>query len=415
MERITVKEAADKWHITPRRVQELCKKGRIPGALRFGLAWMIPASAPRPLDGRSKVGKEAWEDPASHHPLVRRTPFLNMTDLYSTPGTADECITSLSYHPEAQQLFTAEIAYSRGKIDQVYEHATYFLEQRSGFYAMLSGGMLLGLVAMWKGDAALWQKAKQHMYEAPWKDENDRDIILLSIASTDLSVRNTKDFPDWFYRGRFEHLPADAYPAARVFYVKYLLVFAQELAAGHFRLEDVTGLGLMRSLPFIIEPMIAQAVAEKTLLSEIYLRLLCSIAYHQTGDDGNAAFHLDKAIGLCLADQLYGPLVEHRRQLGLFLDERLLLADSNFAKKVKELHKVLHDGWVTLHNAVTQSNITSKLSDREREIVRLAAFGLTDEQIATSLHVSKSTVKSMIQTARNKTGIIDRSAFGAYI
>ncbi len=415
MEQITAKEAAEKWNITARRVQELCKKGLIPGAQKFGPNWTIPAETARPIDGRSKAGKAAKQNPDAHRPLVRRSPFLDMTDLYNTPGSANECIDALAYHPEAQALFAAEIAYSRGEIDKVYERATYFLEQRSGFYAMISGGMLLGLVAMWKGDINLWHQAKKHMYKAPWKDENDRDIIALSIASTDLSIRNTRDFPDWFYRGRFEHLPADAHPAARVFYIKYLLIYAQELAAGQLHLEDVTGLGLMRSHPFIMEPMIAQAVAEKTVMAEIYLRLLCAITYHQTGDNTNAAFHLDRAIKLCLPDRLYGPLVEHRRQLGLFLDERLLLIDPEAAKKVKELHKKLHKGWVNIHNAIMENTISAKLSDREREVARLAAFGLSDDQIATQLHITKSSVKSMIQMARNKTGVKDRKSFGAYI
>ncbi len=410
---ITAQQAAKKWKMSTRNVQDLCRRGRVPGAEHWGVAWMIPADAERPADARRKENKAQRE--AEKPPLIRKSPFLDMTDLYNTPGTADDVIASLAYHPEAQHLFAAEIAYSRGEIDKVYEHATYFLEQHSGFYTVISGGMLLGLVAMWKGDVALWHKAKKHIYEAPWKDEKDRDIISLSIASTDLSIRDSRDFPDWFYRGRFDNLPVDSHPAARVFYIKYLIVFAQELAAGHICLEDVTGLGLMRSQPFIMEPMIAQAVAEKTIMAEIYLRLLCTIAYHQTGDDINAAFHLDRAIKLCLADRLYGPLVEHRRQLGLFLDERLLLIDPDAAKKVKELHKILHEGWVKLHNAVMENNITSKLSDREREIVRLAAFNLSDEQIANYLHISKSTVKSMIQTARNKTGIIDRSEFGTYI
>ncbi len=415
MERITVREAAEKWKITARRVQELCKMGLIPGAEKFGHNWTIPADIARPLDGRSKAGKAAKKDPDAYRALVRRSPFLDMTDLYNTPGTADAVIASLAYHAEARALFQAEIAYSRGEIDKVYERANYFLEQRNGFYAMISGGMLLGLVAMWKGDINLWHQAKKHMYEAPWKGENDRDIIALSIASTDLSIRNTRDFPEWFYRGRFEHLPADAHPAARVFYIKYLLIYAQELAAGQFYLEDVTGLGLMRSHPFIMEPMIAQAVADKTVMVEIYLRLLCAITYHQTGDDTNAVFHLDRAIKLCLPDRLYGPLVEHRRQLGLFLDERLLLIDPEAAKKVKELHKKLHEGWVKIHNAVMEDNISAKLSDREREVARLAAFGLSDNQIAEQLHITKSSVKSMIQMARNKTGVKDRKDFGAYI
>ncbi len=415
MEYIKIEEAASKWGLSVRRTQDLCKMGRVHGAKRFGTNWMIPSDAERPTDGRRKAGKSEKDNPVQHLSLVRKSPFLDMTDLYNTPGTADKVIESLAYHPEAQALFSAEIAYSRGEIDKVYEQAKFFLEKRDGFYAVISGGMLLGLVAMWRGDINLWHQAKIHLYGAPWEDENDRDIIALSVASTDLSIRSTNDFPNWFYRGRFEHLPADAHPAARVFYIKYLFIYAQELATGKLQMDNVSGLGLMRSQPFIIEPMISQAVVDKTVMAEIYLRLLCSITYYQTGDEVNAAFHLDRAIKLCLADGLYGPLVEHRRQLGLFLDARLLLIEPQAAKKVKELHKVLHDGWVKIHNAVMKDDISSKLSNREREVARFMAFGFTDDQIASQLQITKSSVKSIVQMVRNKTGIKDRNGFGAYI
>ena len=36
MEYITVKQAAEKWGVTPRRVQILCAEERIKGAYRFG-------------------------------------------------------------------------------------------------------------------------------------------------------------------------------------------------------------------------------------------------------------------------------------------------------------------------------------------------------------------------------------------
>ena len=57
MSGLTTKEAAEKWGVTPRQVQLLCAKGRIPGALRFGHAWIIPADAPKPSDGRRKKVK----------------------------------------------------------------------------------------------------------------------------------------------------------------------------------------------------------------------------------------------------------------------------------------------------------------------------------------------------------------------
>lgn len=412
MEYINIEEASKRWGLSIRRIQDLCKLGKVQGAKKFGANWMVPSDAQRPLDGRSKTARQSS---ASVRPLIRKSPFLDMTDLYNTPGSADEVISSLSHHPEAQELFSAEIAYSRGQIDKVYTHARHILDQHSGFYAMLSGGMLLALVAMWNGDTELWKMAKKHIYEAPWKDENDRDIIALSIAATDLSIRNTDDFPLWFSVGRFDRLPADSHPAARIYYIKHLLIYAQQLASGHSSLEDAPSRSLLKALPFVIEPMIAQAVVERTVMAEIYLRLLCSVAYHQTGDKTNASFHLDKAITLCLADRLYGPLVEHRRQLGLFLDERLLLISPESVKKVKDLHKILHEGWVALHNSIMENNISSSLSDREREVARLVAFGLSDEQIASHLHITKASVKSMIQMARNKTGIKSREDFRAYI
>lgn len=415
MDKQTVQETAKKWGLSARQVQVLCQKGKIPGAVLFGKNWMIPADAKRPPDGRSKAARAAKYDGTVPQPLIRKSPFLDMTDLYHTPGTADQVIESLSEHPEAQYLFAAEIAYSRGQIDTVYDCAQTILAQETGFYAMISGGMLLALVAMWKGDINLWHQAKKHIYDAPWKDKNDRDIIALSIAATDLSIRNTKDFPDWFYRGRFDHLPADAHPAARVYYVKQLLIYAQELATGQFRLEDVNGLGLIRTLPFIVEPMIAQAVVEKTVMTEIYLRLLCAISYHQTGDDSNAALHLDKAIRLCLADGFYGPLVEHRSQLGLFLDDRIAGIDPEALKKVKLLHKQLHSGWTKLHNAVLDRTVHEALTIREREVARLAAYGLTNAEIAGQLRLSSHTVNSLLNAAKNKIGIGNRAELGGYI
>lgn len=52
MEFMTAKVAAEKWGITPRRVQVLCAEDRIPGAWRLGNAWAIPINSVKPRDGR---------------------------------------------------------------------------------------------------------------------------------------------------------------------------------------------------------------------------------------------------------------------------------------------------------------------------------------------------------------------------
>lgn len=45
---ITVQEAAQKWGITPRQVQILCKEERIIGATRMSRIWVIPENAKKP-------------------------------------------------------------------------------------------------------------------------------------------------------------------------------------------------------------------------------------------------------------------------------------------------------------------------------------------------------------------------------
>lgn len=415
MDYLKIEEIAAKWNLSVRRTQDLCRMGRIPGAKRFGTNWMIPADAVRPSDGRSKAGKAAKDGIPVNQPLLRRSPFLDMTDLYSTPGTAQQCIEALSSHPEAQALFEAEIAYSRGQIDRVYDHANYFLEKHTGLFAILAGGLLLSLCAMWRGDLQLWYKARQHILEAPWKDSTDRDIVLLTIAAADSAIRNTDNFPDWFIRGCFDNLPRDSHPAARVYYAKHLLISGQDLALGNVELYGVYGLGLLKIMPYIVEPMISQMVVDKVIMAEIYLRLLVTVAYHQYGEDSRAAEHLDKAIRLCLPDRLYGPLAEHRRQLGSFLDNRLAMIDPEALKQVKVLHKQLHAGWTKLHNAVLDRQVQVTLTNREREVTRLAAFGMTDAQIAAQLHLSESSVKAAIRTAKNKTGVNSRKELADFI
>lgn len=415
MDMLTAAKMAEKWGVSLRTVQNWCNQGKLPGAQRFGTSWMIPAQAERPRDRRSKAARYAAEEVFPPHRLLRKSPFLDMTDLYTEPGTADRCVQRLAEYPEEQALLAAEIAYSRGQIDDVYAQARIFLDSNSAFYAVIAGGMLLALVAMWEGDIHLWNEAHRHILEAPCHNDTDRDIVGLSLAATDSAIRDTDKFPEWFTRGRFSNLPRDAHPAAWVYYAKHLLLSAQDLAMGNVKLEGVSGISLLKIMPYIVEPMIATVAAEKIIMAEIYLRLLVAIAYRQHGDDLRAAEHLDKAILLCLPDRLYGPLVEHRRQLGPFLDDRLALIDPEALRQVKLLHKKLHAGWTKLHNAVLDRHVQAAMTNREREVARLTAYGLTDSQIARQLHISESSVKAAIRTAKNKTGVNSRRELTEFI
>lgn len=51
---MTVKQAAEKWGISDRRIRVLCSEGKIAGAYQEGRGWKIPIDAVKPADGRYK-------------------------------------------------------------------------------------------------------------------------------------------------------------------------------------------------------------------------------------------------------------------------------------------------------------------------------------------------------------------------
>ena len=74
---ITVQSAAQKWNITPRRVQILCTDGRIEGAVKKSGIWLIPSTTQKPMR-QNKLSKNQT-----------RKNNLNVLSLFSGCGGMD--------------------------------------------------------------------------------------------------------------------------------------------------------------------------------------------------------------------------------------------------------------------------------------------------------------------------------------
>lgn len=57
MKYLSIRQTAEKWGISGRRIQRLCGEGRISGATKIGSYWAVPADAEKPKDERIKNGK----------------------------------------------------------------------------------------------------------------------------------------------------------------------------------------------------------------------------------------------------------------------------------------------------------------------------------------------------------------------
>ncbi len=58
---MTVKQAAEQWGISDRRIRVLCAEGKIPGAYQEGRGWKIPTDAEKSADGRYKSKESVLE------------------------------------------------------------------------------------------------------------------------------------------------------------------------------------------------------------------------------------------------------------------------------------------------------------------------------------------------------------------
>lgn len=68
MNYISAKEAAEKWQISQRRVAVLCSENRINGVMMVGNSWIIPATATKPKDARTK---EASSEQTNAKPFLK--------------------------------------------------------------------------------------------------------------------------------------------------------------------------------------------------------------------------------------------------------------------------------------------------------------------------------------------------------
>lgn len=114
MEYISAKEAAERWGIQVRGVQELCKAGRIQGAFKFERSWMIPASAKKPEDPRRTARKDSRTVSYGDYPsLIAYCTRMSPGSLSGIPIG----ITS----PAAIRQFNAEQLYYTGELDACRE------------------------------------------------------------------------------------------------------------------------------------------------------------------------------------------------------------------------------------------------------------------------------------------------------
>lgn len=124
---LSIREAAEKWGVSERRVNQYCVEGRIPGVQRFGTSWAIPDTANKPGDPR----KNKTHEPPKTMELY--TGFMPLMSTSFAPGKCMETIEKIPNRPK-KEIALAEYYYFSGQAEKAMQKAELYLTYSEAAY-----------------------------------------------------------------------------------------------------------------------------------------------------------------------------------------------------------------------------------------------------------------------------------------
>lgn len=157
-----VKQTAQRWGVSERRVTLLCRDGRVLGARKEGKSWVIPETAQLPADGRSKDAAQQVNGAAVH------------TTVKYSPNDAGN--RAQNRFMEVYQKAPQSIAFTPYRICPLGAHSDHQLGKITGFAIdkgiyMAYGPKMNGVIEI--QSLQFPKRAQWHVMEVPAVKEND--------------------------------------------------------------------------------------------------------------------------------------------------------------------------------------------------------------------------------------------------
>lgn len=154
--------------------------------------------------------------------------------------------------------------------------------------------------------------------------------------------------------------------------------------------------------------MLGVASVFNNILCKIYTYIYISAANYAVGKAKKAGNILLEAVELAEADGLILPFVENYTNISNILSEEVLIPHMEFINKIRMIVKK----YAKCLNRSRKASLNDQslgLTNREYDVAKLAAKRLSNKEIAVTLFIAESTVKSNLKVVFNKLGINSRN------
>ncbi len=405
MKYMSIKEAALKWGISERLVQQLCSSGRIEGAEKFGGSWAIPVDSVKPGDPRraNSAGgrkKERTKREAEvPHPARERVAMPLLNTPYR-PGHCMDAIVKMD-DPESRNIALAEYYYFSGQSEKASEIAENYLGHED--WTIRLSACWIYAYANLALDRILKARVAMEHVQATLASVNEntppRDRALAVCVSTGASV--------------LLHLPLPKILAPLKDYIHMmpagLRLFVLYIQAHHSYLNKQYGAAIG-----IAETALALE-GESYPIPEIYLHIAAAMGYMNLKKTEEAKAHLLEAWEKAKLDDFIEAFGEHHGLLGGALEATFKRDFPEDFKRMIAITYKFSAGWRKIHNHETGHNVADNLTTTEFAAAMLAARDWSNKEIAAHMGISENTVKTYIATTFQKLNISQRKELGEFM
>ena len=398
MERyLSIREAAEKWGVSERRINQYCAEGRVPGAQRIGKAWAIPSDAEKPGDPRKQKKQQA-----SHKQQKAPELFPGFMPLMNTqfePGHCTETVSKMKAGPQ-KDIALAEYHYFSGQAEKsMQETERYLMSPDGGIRLSACWIFAYSCLTIGRIDHArrALQEIKNTLADRGKNTHPARamEAFVAFAAAVLLHLPLPSEMPP-----TEEFLPLLP-PGVRVFalYVQAHYLYLKE--------EYAHSAG-------IVEAALAMG-ASAYPISAIYLHLVAVMDYMSMKQTDRAQAHLLTAWEIARPDDLIEGFGEHHGLLGAMLEATIKPKWPEDFKRIIDITYRFSSGWRRVHNPITGHDVADDLTTTEFAIAMLAARGWTTPEIAKHLNISVNTAKDHISEAMKKLHTDNRKDLKKYM
>ena len=397
---LSLREAAEKWGVSERRINQYCAEGRIPGAQRIGKAWAIPASAEKPGDPR-RTRQQGKHVPAQAAPgaLLDHANLMPLMNTAFAPGHCLEAVEAMAEGPR-RDIALAEYHYFSGQPEAAAKKAEpYLTSPDTG--ARLSSCLIYAFANL----------SLKHIQRAEFA-LGELNALLDGAGEQVPHFRAAAAFVA-FAGTVLLHLPLpEEMPQAESFLPLLppgLRAFALYVQAHYLYLkkEYAHSAG-------IVEATLAMGAASYPIPA-IYLHLIAVMDYMSMKQTGQAEAHLLAAWETARPDDLIEGFGEHHGLLGAMLEAVIKPKWPEDFKRIIGITYRFSSGWRRVHNPMTGHDVADDLTTTEFAIAMLAARDWTTQEIAQHLNISANTVKTHVNEAMRKLNVENRKGLKQYM